>query len=1042
MIFSLFLLTAFLSIVRYFDLNDLLVALVGQPPEVYGFVALVLVAFRLGIAICKYYPIVVRFVNSMLRISEMGEDLFGRSKIRNDSKDSPFNQRGPRRQYHSSAPKRGESNRTSLERTTGHTLLKSDVNQRSIKSPFYNPLSGVWRTPSVNERLSANLYKTTLLRLKFNLEKIHDYLLVKQGAPLINILKSAMLFAGTRNSASSVKFCCSFARTCYAIGKAQGMKGLVKYLKANQISLQQSLGGHHLHDAGSLGCRFARTKSGMPRLIPQQFRMRIRAGDPRAIRLALTFLGLYRVLKFPGTLNVQTITNVSTATGELDRYLQGMIPLFVRRFVLDRFTRNQIWTLLHKYSEMTILPIFKGGPGASGVLGLWNTHPITVLKALFGLHRQPVLWEAFTSLIDIMGNRPVQLLVDLLLNLRFIGEFLPRQFDADGNKLPKRRIEPLRSLGKLGTKQEPAGKIRVFAMVDAWTQWTLNPLHKLIFTILRGIPMDGTFDQMRPLKYVKPISGLWSLDLSAATDRLPLSIQKELIAHLLNHEFAGHWARLLTYRDYVLRVSDNFTMFIRYAVGQPMGALSSWASLAFTHHFLVQCAAWRAGRPFGSLYTNYAVLGDDVVIGDRDVAIQYLQIMKSLGVGVNTSKSLLSHLGTTMEFAKKTIVNGVDCSPIAFKELYAATRNIGAFNELRVKTKISFPASLQALGVGWKVRSWLNKPLGKLPARIRLLILAANLPVDIGGVDQFFELGQSPMPRYNNDTKQIVLRFIDKEVGRLFERAMSLGPLSRGGETSYSWALKLALDIAINELELETARDIKAKAFPPEGTPKDSIPPDWKPIFSEDQGFGSPFGMIYNLTIGLAHIIKTLRVNQTRRWVVDLNRLLRDIAKLANDATLAAAGDIKFSTVYLSYLKMNRELASYDRTVLATSRPNPPEIRGIMDPQQVRLWKRWSQILQNTANLVPIDEAALEQPPITNTSGVKLPFNLEPYPAPNTKTKSIYTWRARIWYAVVPWGIRKYIVRFVIALLRLSGGIPGIDQAALDRRIHYVDVWL
>lgn len=29
---------------------------------------------------------------------------------------------------------------------------------------------------------------------------------------------------------------------------------------------------------------------------------------------------------------------------------------------------------------------------------------------------------------------------------------------------------------------------------------------------------------------------------------------------------------------------------LRYAVGQPMGALSSWAMLAFTHHAIVQWA--------------------------------------------------------------------------------------------------------------------------------------------------------------------------------------------------------------------------------------------------------------------------------------------------------------------------------------------------------------------------------------------------------------------------------------------------------------------
>jgi hypothetical protein len=78
-------------------------------------------------------------------------------------------------------------------------------------------------------------------------------------------------------------------------------------------------------------------------------------------------------------------------------------------------------------------------------------------------------------------------------------------------------------LGKLGLKIEPAGKVRVFAMVDAFTQWALKPLHDRIFEILRDIPMDGTFDQLRPIHLLKEAghTRFWSFDLSSATDRLP-----------------------------------------------------------------------------------------------------------------------------------------------------------------------------------------------------------------------------------------------------------------------------------------------------------------------------------------------------------------------------------------------------------------------------------------------------------------------------------------------------------------------------------------
>jgi len=57
---------------------------------------------------------------------------------------------------------------------------------------------------------------------------------------------------------------------------------------------------------------------------------------------------------------------------------------------------------------------------------------------------------------------------------------------------------------------------------------------------------------------------------------------------------------LLVNRDYHLCSDDPdfqpYNGVYRYAVGQPMGALSSWAMLALTHHCLVQVAALRVGH--------------------------------------------------------------------------------------------------------------------------------------------------------------------------------------------------------------------------------------------------------------------------------------------------------------------------------------------------------------------------------------------------------------------------------------------------------------
>lgn len=112
---------------------------------------------------------------------------------------------------------------------------------------------------------------------------------------------------------------------------------------------------------------------------------------------------------------------------------------------------------------------------------------------------------------------------------------------ADITNLAESPFKPINPyLGKLGIKEEAAGKVRVFAMVDPWTQWVLRPLHKKLFGVLRRLPMDGTFDQLNPLKRVPFNQGpIYSFDLSAATDRLPIEIQKSIISCAYGKEFSS-----------------------------------------------------------------------------------------------------------------------------------------------------------------------------------------------------------------------------------------------------------------------------------------------------------------------------------------------------------------------------------------------------------------------------------------------------------------------------------------------------------------------
>jgi len=98
-------------------------------------------------------------------------------------------------------------------------------------------------------------------------------------------------------------------------------------------------------------------------------------------------------------------------------------------------------------------------------------------------------------------------------------------------------------LGRLALKEEAAGKVRVFAITDCITQSVNKPLHRSIFSLLKKIPMDGTFDQLAPCRRLVDfyndglIEDFYSYDLSAATDRLPIQIQSDILSVIFGDQF-------------------------------------------------------------------------------------------------------------------------------------------------------------------------------------------------------------------------------------------------------------------------------------------------------------------------------------------------------------------------------------------------------------------------------------------------------------------------------------------------------------------------
>lgn len=481
----------------------------------------------------------------------------------------------------------------------------------------------------------------------------------------------------------------------------------------------QSAAGFKIPASQRLGVAVARTKGGLPTLIPLWWRVLIRKGDPVTIKLTLTLFSLYRILEFPSKFKTDTITAPGKDLGQVMPSIEGFIP---------KYWRLRPLKIRDEELATSPFPISKSSASSGGInikkVGSTKVEETIVGTSVKSLVKASVAWVNHPLFRDFeewcmsTGNEVI---------MEYMFQWSEEPIPVTSASAP---------LGRLGLKEEAAGKVRVFAMVDPYTNWVLKPLHKILQKYLRGIPQDGTFDQHKPVKLLqsKGHKSFWCYDLSAATDRLPLAIQTALLSPVLGEERASIWGRLLTEREYTL-LMDSY----KYAVGQPMGALSSWVMLALTHHFIVQLAAlrakagyegkgssrmWRTSAEF-TWFEDYAVLGDDIVIANKEVAEQYVKIMDDIGVEIGLAKSLISRKGG-LEFAKKFYLDKVDCSPIPFSEMFAAISNIAEMVQFRTKYKLRLSQLLDLRGVGYKVKASLSKPITKLTPKVKHLHLICS----------------------------------------------------------------------------------------------------------------------------------------------------------------------------------------------------------------------------------------------------------------------------------------------------------------------------
>jgi hypothetical protein len=229
----------------------------------------------------------------------------------------------------------------------------------------------------------------------------------------------------------------------------------------------------------------------------------------------------------------------------------------------------------------------------------------------------------------------------------------------------KRETRDLVEGGEVHFIQEAGGKLRSVASPHLVHQLALKPFGDSIYKLVRSLPWDCTFDQSKPLvrlqTHLSEGHTVFSVDLSSATDYFPLEIQVTVLRALF-----GSCPDLRLFEDISksywrcpIGVTPNG--LIRWKRGQPLGLYPSFASFTLSHGILL----WFLN---GSKHEDkFFVLGDDVVILDKDLYDRYIQFLKQMDCPYSREKSISS--ANICEFAGKIVTSSRIISQYKWREI-------------------------------------------------------------------------------------------------------------------------------------------------------------------------------------------------------------------------------------------------------------------------------------------------------------------------------------------------------------------------------------
>lgn len=256
----------------------------------------------------------------------------------------------------------------------------------------------------------------------------------------------------------------------------------------------------------------------------------IKSGDKGAIQLSMTILQVGRVIPGWKEPDTSTITDSPLYDEKVMRGLNDFIRYRSPNF-LRSITRS--WKSPHLTNKM--------GPKGRAIL--------TSIAEI------PYLPKALYKAIEELGGP------QLIRYKRQLQRDFGSGFNIPGVKESRKGI-----LRRLSIIKDTEGKSRVIAIGDYWSQTTLKPLHEALLGALRGWKeCDVTFGQQ-----ISPFGSndhsYHSFDLTAATDRIPISCYEWIINHAYGKESFEAWKDIKTTIPF-----EYESELYHYRTGQPKG---------------------------------------------------------------------------------------------------------------------------------------------------------------------------------------------------------------------------------------------------------------------------------------------------------------------------------------------------------------------------------------------------------------------------------------------------------------------------------------